>query len=308
MTGDFVNKKLKIFIKAVCVALILNTVFVFSVGALIYGVALKRDGESHVVVCGDENWLEREGTDMYAVSVDGVNLHGYYVENPDSGNRLAVLCHGYSGAGRDMSGFAHHFYKLGYSVFAPDARCHGTSGGELIGMGYIEKQDIILWINMLTENKPDAQVILYGISMGGGTVLFTSGESNLPSSVRAVISDCAYTDIYNEIGSAIRSSLPWVPSFPVVDCASVICQLDGGYSLREASCIEAVKRSVTPTLFIHGSADNYVPFDMLEPLYESCAAPKQKLVVEGAAHAASAGTDSELYWNTVDSFLEGYIK
>ncbi len=302
------KKKYKKLLTILCILLALNTVFVFSVGGIIYGVALNRHGDNHVVKIGDQNWLERESENIHTVSDDGLNLHGYYVKNPDSENKIAVICHGYDGDGAGMSYYAKKFYDMGYSVFAPDARCHGTSDGEIIGMGYIEKRDIIRWINLITEDIPDAEAVIFGLSMGAGTVLFTSGESDLPVCVKAVISDCAYTDVYNEIGSAIRYALPWVPSFPIVDCASVICQLKGGYSLKKASCVEAVKRSDTPTLFIHGSEDTYVPFEMMETLYENCAAEKEKLVVEGAEHANSAGTDGELYWKTVESFLSEYIK
>lgn len=298
------KQKYKKALKITAVLLVINTIFVFSVGTAIFAVSLKRD---YTFLRGDDNWLTREGEDLYITSADGVRLHGYYRENLDSEGRYAIICHGYSADGAGMSGYANHFYKMGYSVLAPDARCHGESEGNLIGMGYIEKRDIIEWINLITKDNPDARVVIFGVSMGGATSLFVSGEKDLPSSVRAIISDCAYTDVYDQIGSAIRYSLPWVPFFPIIDCASVICQLFGGYDLKEASCVEAVKRSRTPTLLIHGSADDYVPFSMLDVLYESCAAEKEKLVVEGADHAASERTDSELYWNTVERFLSEYV-
>ena len=309
--SDYKNMGKKIIkraIKILCILLAVNTVFVFTVGGVIYGGALKRHGASVTASDGDKNWLERVSTELYTASEDGLRLHGYYAENPDGKNRIALVCHGYDGNGAGMTYYAKRFYDMGYSVLAPDARSHGMSDGEIIGMGYIEKRDIIGWINLITKDKPDAEVVLFGLSMGAGTVLFTSGEADLPRCVRAVVSDCAYTDVYNEIGSAVRYAVPWAPSFPVVDCASFLCQLDGGYDFRAASCVDAVKRSVTPTLFIHGSEDRYVPFEMMEKLYLGCSAKKEKLVIEGAEHANSAGTDGELYWITVERFLSEYIK
>lgn len=288
------------------VIFVVNTVFVFTVGKIIYAVALERDGREAVVTSGEENWLERNSEDMHIVSDDGINLHAYHIENPEGAGRYALICHGYGADGEAMNYYARRFYSMGFSALVPDARCHGTSGGELIGMGYIEKADILLWINEITRKDPKAQIVLFGVSMGAATVLFTSGEA-LPENVKAVISDCAYTDVYNEIGSAIRYTLPFVPSFPIVDCASIICMLDGGYNFRQASCVEAVKRSITPTLFIHGSADTYVPFSMLDSLYEAAGCEKEKLVIEGADHAASAITDPKLYWNEIENFLFEHI-
>ena len=139
--------------------------------------------------------------------------------------------------------------------------------------------------------------------MGAATVLFTSGEGDLPANVKAVVSDCAYSRVYEQIGCTIRGYVPFLPDFPIVDSASVVCELKGGYSFRDASCIEAVKRSHTPTLFIHGSADTFVPFYMLDILYNNAGCPKERLVIENAGHAQCAATDPALYWSTIEDFI-----
>ena len=61
-------------------------------------------------------------------------------------------------------------------------------------------------------------------------------------------------------------------------------------------------------LFIHGDADEFVPFSMLDECYEACASTvKEKLVVEGAGHGLSASTNPDLYWKTVDTFISTYL-
>ncbi len=58
-------------------------------------------------------------------------------------------------------------------------------------------------------------------------------------------------------------------------------------------------------LFIHGDQDTFVPHDMLDQNYDACASTvKQKPTIHGATHAKSAQADPELYWNTVDDFLD----
>ena len=96
----------------------------------------------------------------------------------------------------------------------------------------------------------------------------------------------------------------FLPDFPIVDSGSVVCELKDGYSFRDASCVDAVKRSSTPTLFIHGSKDTFVPFYMLDILYENAACEKEKLVINGAGHGASRKTHPDLYWATVKNFIE----
>ena len=44
---------------------------------------------------------------------------------------------------------------------------------------------------------------------------------------------------------------------------------------------------------------------MLDQNYDVCASKvKQKLTIHGATHDKSAQVDPELYWNTVDNFLD----
>ncbi len=60
-----------------------------------------------------------------------------------------------------------------------------------------------------------------------------------------------------------------------------------GYDLNDAAPIEAVKRSVTPTLFIHGEADKFIPCSMMHKLFEAASCEKMCMVVPGADHVMS---------------------
>ncbi len=295
-------------LKIYCILLIISTVCFFAVGNFIYTYALVRESVSISTEKEKLNWLERNSEERHIISDDGLRLHGYFVKNPDAGHNYAIVCHGYSGDGATMSSYAKRLYDMGMSVLCPDARASGKSEGNVIGMGYIEKRDIILWIKEIARIDPNAEVLLFGVSMGGATVLFTGGERDLPVCVKAIVSDCAFTSVYKEIGNVIRLYVPLISDFPIVNSASLVCKIRSGFSFKEASCVKAVKSSATPTLFIHGSEDTYVPFHMLNKLYESAACPKEKLVVEGAVHARSAKKNPELYWNTVENFVGKYIK
>lgn len=316
------NKVIKTFKIIISATLIFSLLLTFW-GNFIYSFALlrkslfSRDSIS-VLLSGEKNntavysgaeevkksWLELNSVSKSIFS-DGLFLHGLYAENEGS-HRYAIICHGYSSKSAHMSYFAKKFYDFGFSVLVPDARAHGDSAGNVRGMGYLERRDIIKWAEEIEKADKKAEIVLYGISMGGATVLFTSGESDLPTFVKAVIADCAYTDVYSEIANTVRSYVP-IPTFPVVDAASLVCRIRGGYSFKEASVTEAVTRSTTPTLFIHGSADTFVPFSMLQEIYNSAACEKDILVIEGATHARSATHNPEVYWGKVEEFTEKYF-
>ena len=60
-------------------------------------------------------------------------------------------------------------------------------------------------------------------------------------------------------------------------------------------------------MFIHGSNDTYVPTEMVYQVYEACPTEKELLIIEGAAHAASADVDPTLYWDSVTTFLNRFL-
>ena len=48
-----------------------------------------------------------------------------------------------------------------------------------------------------------------------------------------------------------------------------IAMVRAGYDLNLAAPVEAVKHSSTPTLFIHGEADTFIPCSMMNKLFEA---------------------------------------
>lgn len=250
------------------------------------------------------NWLTGREEDVYVTSEDNLRLHGFRIDNPDT-NKWAIIMHGYGGDALKMSTEAKHIYNLGYNIIMPDLRGCGESQGDTVGMGWLDRMDILKWVDYIIKNDKNSQIILYGVSMGGAAVMMATGE-NLPENVKCAIEDCGYSSVKEEFDIQFEEFFG-LPSFPVITSADIVCFFRGGYTFEEASCVEQVKKSKTPTLFIHGSADEFVPFSMLDKVYNAAACPKEKLVIEGAGHVGSSGTDSELYWSTVEKFLNKYV-
>ncbi|WP_448901109.1 alpha/beta hydrolase [Eubacterium sp.] len=248
-----------------------------------------------------KKWYGENGEDVYIMS-DSFRLHGKLFKNP--GTKYALVCHGYTSKAKHMAGFVNKFHTLGYNVLAVDARAHGDSEGTKIGMGWPERFDVIEWINYIISLEPDAQIILHGVSMGASTVLMASGEE-LPKNVKAIIADCGYTSEWGEFRQ--EADVLHIPWFPVLNASSAISKVRDGYDFKQASAVEQVKKSHTPTLFIHGSEDELVPYGMLNELYSAANCEKEILTIQGAGHALSSSVDPELYWNTVENFLEKHL-
>lgn len=250
--------------------------------------------------------------DVGIYSRDGLKLAGFLF-TPPPGDRAAarendyvIAVHGYKSHPVSMAFIAAHYLEEGYTVLVPAQRAHASSGGRYIGMGYHEKDDMAAWIAFILSLNPDARIALHGVSMGAATVMLATGE-DLPPNVAAVVEDCGYSSVKDEF-TAQLSEMFSLPYFPIIPAASLVSKLRAGYFFGEADCVKAVSRSVTPTLFIHGDKDTFVPFSMLEELYQAASCEKEKLVVPGAEHAKAVEVDPALYWETVDRFLSKYVE
>lgn len=233
-------------------------------------------------------------------SFDGTPLCGTYYECKE-GAPLEILFHGYQGsAERDLSGGVERCFALGRNALIVDQRGSGDSGSRITTFGIRERKDCLAWVDYACKRfGKDVEIILTGISMGGATVLMASGEP-LPDNVVCVLSDCGYSSPKAIICKVIRDMhLPAGLVYPFVKLGACIF---GGFDLEEASPIEAVKRSHTPTILIHGDHDDFVPCDMSRELYEACAAKKSFVTIPGAGHGLAYPVDREKYLAALRDF------
>ena len=250
--------------------------------------------------------------DVYITSFDGLKLHATYFPGMEdeagrpadvSGVKKAVICfHGYTGEGlSNHIAIADYFLKKGYAMLMPDARAHGESEGEYIGFGCLDRKDALSWVNWLIGKcGNDVAIMLHGTSMGGATVLLASGL-DLPCQVKGIVSDCGFTSP-KEVFTHVLNHMYHLPAFPAIQGADLINKRLAGYGMDECNAKYEVQKAKVPILFIHGSSDTFVPVSMCHEIYENCASPKRKLIVEGAAHAESYYKDMADYEKVLTEF------
>lgn len=247
--------------------------------------------------------------DVYITAFDGLKLHATYFPPQESDSKKAVICfHGYTGEGlSNHIAIAEYFLKHGYAILLPDARAHGESEGEYIGFGCLDRQDALGWVKwLIAERGKDIMIMLHGTSMGGATVLMTSGL-NLPANVRGIVSDCGFTSP-KEVFTHVLNHMYHLPAFPAIQGADFLNKRLAGYGMDECNAKYEVRKAKVPILFIHGSADTFVPCSMCHEIYENCPSPKRKLIVEGAAHAESYYKDMDAYEKALDEFAVEIFK
>lgn len=245
--------------------------------------------------------------DVQITAKDEKILKGHQFLQKQADPRWAVVVHGYQADESEAYVVGRHFYEQGYNVLTMDLRAHGRSQGDFIGMGVLDSQDLRLWIANLVQTYPEAQIVLHGTSMGGATVLMT-GALDLPPNVKAIISDCAYTSVWDIFQSELKLRFG-LPAFPVLNMAEIMASLRAGYNFHDPSPLKAVSQIKVPLLLIHGNADDFVPVTMAHQLDKAAPdALTQLVIIDQAGHGDAKYADPDIYYQTLTTFLKDKAK
>jgi len=216
---------------------------------------------------------------------DGVKLTGSYLPSFDEKSTLtAIVLHGYAGINTDMAIIAKNYSDLGFKVLLPDLRGHGLSEGDFSTFGHYESYDLKKWINFIlrTYGSTDS-ILLHGVSMGAATVLLTAAM-DLPTNVRLIVADSPYSSVAPVL--VRKAKTPLILFF--LPGLSLLTWYWHRFFLMLVSVSKAVRKSLIPTVFIHGIKDEFCPYRHTLRMMESSKAPfKDIYTVLEARHAES---------------------
>lgn len=231
---------------------------------------------------------------------DGLKLKGYYIEGNKEVNKTVILVHGVTVGIPWSLKYLDMFLKKGYSVLLYDQRRHGNSEGKFSTYGYKEKSDLKLWVSYIRgRNGKNHGIGLHGESMGAATVL-QYGE--LDPKIDFIIADCSFSRLSDEIKYNMKKV--HVVSFPVFNLCDLKTRRLAKFKLRDINPIDAVSKTSTPIMFIHGSKDEFILPKMSCDMYKAKSGIKALYIAEGAVHACSIKVDKERYYEEVYKFLD----
>nr|WP_316621694.1 alpha/beta fold hydrolase [uncultured Ruminococcus sp.] len=235
-------------------------------------------------------------------SYDGLKLSARYFEGDDD-KPLCICFHGYRGSAvRDFAGIGLHLIHEGYNVLIVDERAHWRSQGHTICFGIKERFDVISWVKFANKRfGKDKSIFLFGISMGGGTVLMASGQ-RLPRNVKGIVADCPFNspkDIIKHVCRKIKLNpdLLW----PIIWLAGLVY---GRLRVNATTAADEVKRSKIPIVILHGEADDFVPMSMSKEVQKANPSMIEMHTFPHADHGMSYFEDEERYIGIVEGFIE----
>ncbi|MDR3179129.1 MAG: alpha/beta hydrolase [Oscillospiraceae bacterium] len=262
------------------------------------------------VFSSNEDWTRNVKKSSEEIkSFDGLKLSATSFKQLDeSCNKWIIVVHGYASNQVRLYDRAQAFFKKGFNVLCVDCRGCGDSEGDYMGMGWIDRLDVIDWAKKISCDYKDSKIALYGCSMGGSAVMMAAGETDLlPKNVLCVIEDCGYTSVWDIFSFQLKEQFN-LPSFIFLDSLNTVTKFRINLDIKEASSVNQLKKSKLPIFFIHGDADLFVPFKQIDELLKASEhLQKEVYIVKGASHNNSFDSNPSNYMNKVLSFLEKHF-
>ena len=273
-------------------------------------------------------FFDQNPEELTIESFDGLRLSAYNLPHEHPVGTI-VLVHGYhSEPVREYAALARFYHDLGYNIVMPVQRAHATEGGlgsegRYITFGVKERYDVRGWIDrangLYGEDNP---LFVQGISMGCATSVMTLGLE-LPPNFRGLIADCGFTSPREIIWKVLKDDMRLPTSRLIIRIGNFFTKRLAGFDMSEYSTIDALRfnkerEEQIPVLFIHGTADDFVPIEMSERNYAESLAPLSDgrpndqseryafVKIDGAAHAIENFVDPETYRIAVAGFLNEY--
>jgi len=251
----------------------------------------------------------KKACEIVTISSSAGKLKGRFYENENS-NKIVIFIHGYYSSGmRDIGYFGSLHKELNVSLLVIDQRANGESDGVYTSFGALERYDIREWIFYLNARyKGEKDIYLHGISMGAATSLLVTALAALPPSFKGVIADCGFSRTNGVIFFAGKRMLKIKPKLTFWGL-NLIAKLAGGFDLNKVNVSrELHKNTKIPILFIHGTADLFVPYNMSVKNYKATSGPKKLVAFPDAGHCESYLSNKALYTEEMRKFIYGKRK
>ena len=275
--------------------------------------------QNKIDIVGEENlkdlleWSAKNTTDdIYITSGDGLKLHCAIISAKEENNAkgVVIVFHGFRSFGaRDFCQQLPIIHEAGYHIMLVDQRSHGKSEGKYICYGTKERDDALLWRKKATELfGEDIPIALFGLSMGGATVLMTSGllDTNDPQ-VKCVVADCPFYSPYEIIKHVLWRYYKIYP-YPIIYVVNILTRAIAKFNMRSPSCADYAKSSKLPFLIFHGKEDKFVPTECSVRLSEALGDQVKLVLFEEAQHAEAIYYNKELYKEELLGFLAKYMQ
>jgi pimeloyl-ACP methyl ester carboxylesterase len=212
-------------------------------------------------------------------------LHSWWMPSAREGAKTVLYLHGNDGNVSTSIGEAAPLRELGYSVLMIDYRGYGASDGPFPSEAAVYEDAEAAWRHLMQAGAKAGDVFIYGHSLGAAIAIELALHH---PEAAGLIAESAFTSIYD---LALLS-----PQYAMLPLRRLLNQRFDSFSKVPALRL--------PSLFIHGTADEVVPYSMGRQLFSASAGTKRFLAVEGGRHGDNAQAGGAAFRAAIESFVE----
>lgn len=244
---------------------------------------------------------------MFSNREDNIKLSGWYIPVENS-KAVVIQAHGYGGSRtKEKPSFpvTQALVQQGISVLMFDFRASGQSEGSLVSVGDFEQRDLqgaIDYVKQLGYQN----IGIIGYSMGASTTAVVAANE---ADIKSVILDSPFADLkeYLQVNMPVWTKLPNIPFTPLI--LHEIPVLTGINPENVSPLREMEKFEKRPVLFIAGDADDTIPMENSQKLWEKVNNPNDEFwVVPGAKHVGAYSVLPDQYLEKVTKFFVSSLK
>lgn len=229
----------------------------------------------------------------------GYKLQARWYKPEYESNKFVIAIHGRGVSYVTQLKYMKIFLDRGYNVLLPNNRYSGESGGNFYSYGVFEKYDIISLINEIKKKKGNAEILLFGESMGAATAIWTTAVDDR---IKALISYCSYASIDELLKNHIGNDYPKVTKF-LLPAFKFCSFFFFGMRIKSINIAKQMEKIKVPTLIMHSYGDKLIDVRNAQMLIE--ANQKAEVVFfQNSNHAESYGMYKEKFTNSINHFLE----
>ncbi len=280
---------------------------------IIFGSLLKRPdiSKAYKMVGPEDSWYDTICTvhnslaeiqklpheNWQITSHDGLEMKGIFY--PGSSDKTMIWIHGYTSHGERESAFPGLFYhSLGFNVLIPYLRAHGPSEGKYITFGALEQLDMLRWVEKVNDRMPDGQILLHGLSMGGGIALDVATQDM--KNVKCLVVDAPSYSIEEFFSGVAKHTCKKNPQ----KAFNHMCQRFHKEFAADALAfnrLENIKKGRYPLLLTAGSMEQQE--DILQKIKENNPNKSTILILPGCNHGNGMYKQTEMYQSAIRAFV-----
>lgn len=216
-------------------------------------------------------------------------LYSWWIPADQPGAPTLLYLHGNDrniGHAHDVA-TADRMHRMGYNLLMTGYRGYGKSTGGEPSEAKVYEDAEAAWNYLIGQRSLPQRTFIYGHSLGGAIAIDLAAHH---PEAAGLIAESTFTSI----SDMAKIRYPWLPADTLLN--------------QRFDSLDKVGKLKIPVLFIHGTWDKIIPWQMSQRLFDRAPQPKYLKLIDGGEHNNSYIVAPLEYRDTLTGFVQKYTR